>query len=332
MISPRTRITAIDSHTCGQPTRVIVDGVPELAYATIAEARDALRRDHDWLRRCAVLEPRGHRSLFGVALVAPTDPASAAGVVFMDAVGYHDMCGHATIGAVTTLVEAGLVAAEDGESELALETPAGRIETRIEVRDGRVEGVTFRNQPAYFLERVPIAGPAGEVDVDISYGGQWYAFVESRAFGLRVASDAIDALVGTAAEMRYAIAAAVTRRDARTDEVARVENVMWTDEPPPGADGLNMAVNSAGAFDRSPCGTGTSARLALLHAHADLDVGVPYVNASVLGTTYTGRIADTTTIGGYDAIIPEITGSAWMTGRGDLWVDPRDPLADGFML
>lgn len=329
--SSRT-LRALDSHTCGQPTRVLLAGLPKLQYASLDEARAQLRDEHDWIRRCAVLEPHGHRSLFAAALVPAIDEACVTGVVYMDAAGYHDMCGHATIGVVTTLVEQKLVEVTDGEQEVALETPAGRIDTRVSIRDGKALSVTFVNQPAFFLESLQIETAVGWLEVGIAYGGQWYAFVDAEAFGLRIEPTAIETLISRAAEIRRTLAATVTGTDPRTGTSPRVENVMWTDPPPAGADGRNMPVNAAGGFDRSPCGTGTSARLALLHEHGELAVGEPFINAGVLGTTYAGRISSVTTTGGRTAVVPEITGSAWVTGASELWVDPADPLGEGFLL
>lgn len=328
----RQLLRAVDSHTCGQPTRVIVSGVPSIEYASLEEARDRLRAEHDWIRRCAVFEPHGHRALFAAALVPPVDPTCATGIVFMDAAGYHDMCGHATIGVITTLVDEAVIDVGEGDHAVAVETPAGRIDTIVHVVDGAAESVAFVNQPAFFLESVEVASAAGQLGVDIAYGGQWYAFVDAEAFGLRIEPSAIGDLIARAAELRPSIAAAVRGEDPRTGRPARVENVMWTDRAPGGADGRNMPVNAAGSFDRSPCGTGTSARLALLHAQGLLAPEEMFVNQSVLGTTYTGRIVDVAEVAGRAAVVPEITGSAWVTGDANLWVDPTDPLGEGFLL
>lgn len=331
--SSRTHtLSVVDSHTCGQSTRVIVGGIPELDYTTVAEARDLLEASHDWMRSLAVLEPHGHRHLFAAALVPPRDPAAVQGVVFMDAAGYHDMCGHATIGVATTLVETGMIDLPSGESEFSLETPAGLIRVRVRLDGQRVESVTFVNQPAYLLESVSIDSPNGRLEVPISYGGQWYAFVDARAYGLAIEPANIPALVTAAAEIRPLLRSAVTAVGPDASAPPRVDNVMWFDDPPPDADGRNMPVNVAGGFDRSPCGTGTSARLALLYAEGALGVGETYVNAGVLGTVYEGRVAATTTVGTTEAIVPEITGSAWTTGRAELWFEDGDPVADGFLL
>lgn len=326
-------LSVVDSHTCGQPTRVIVGGLPDVAGATPAEARELLRQEHDWVRRLAVLEPRGRRALFGVALLYPTEAGAPFGVVFMDAAGYPNMCGHATIGVVTTLIEAGYLDAPQGESSFVLQTPGGPITIRAVVAGECVESVTFVNQPAYQTEILEIDEPSGSSAVPIAYGGQWYAFVNARDFGLSVELERAPDLVEMAETLRPAIAHAVTCTDPGTGVPPLVENVMWVDEPRvAGADGLNMAVNVAGAFDRSPCGTGTSARLAVLSSAGALQPGESYVNSGVLGTVYRGTIAARTEVGGTAAIVPEITGRAWLTGRAELWASDDDPLADGVLL
>lgn len=326
------KISVVDSHTCGQPTRVIVGGIPEINCATVAEARDVLREDYDWVRRLAVFEPHGHRSLFAAALVPASDPAAVQGVVFMDAAGYHDMCGHATIGVATTLVERGLIDLTEGDSEFSLETPAGLIAVRVQVEGGRARSVTFVNQPAYFLESVSIDSARGPIDVHIAFGGQWYAFVDARPFELEITPENVSDLVALAAELRPLIQATLAANGSRSEPAPHVENIMWIDKPPSHADGLNMPVNIAGGFDRSPCGTGTSARLAVLQHQGVLNVGETYVNAGVLGTVYRGRIVSETTVGSQQALIPEITGSAWITGQAELWVAEDDPVSDGFLL
>jgi proline racemase len=326
-------LSVVDSHTCGQSTRVICDGLPELEYDSIAGARDALRADHDWIRRCAVLEPHGHPSLFCAALVAPLDPGCDAAVVFMDAAGYHDMCGHATIGVVTTLIHLGRIAADEGEVGVSLETPLGRIDTRATVRAGRATQVAFVNQPSFQLEVLAIDWRGARHDVPVAFGGQWYAFLDARAAELTIEPASVGELVRAAADVRPLVAEAVSRPDPRTGAPPRVGNIMWYDEPDGGeADGRNMPVNIAGNFDRSPCGTGTSARLAVLNAAGSLAVGDEYVNSGVLGTTYRGRILAETAVGTHPAIVPEITGSAWITGTGQIWLDPTDPLVSGFEL
>ncbi|MBV9165460.1 MAG: proline racemase family protein [Solirubrobacterales bacterium] len=327
-------LKVVDSHTCGQPTRVILDGLPDIGDSSAAQARELLRGQHDAIRRLAVFEPRGYPALLAVASFPPSSRAEHWRVVFMDATGYPDMCGHATIGVATTLVETGrLQAAANGGSSVMLDTPGGLVSLELRVIDGRVDSVKLINRPAYYLETVPVSGPNGRMTLPIAYGGQWYAFADAVAVGLKVEPGCVAELVRVAASLRPLVAEAVSQPDPRTERPPRVENIMWTDDPVDSwVDGRNMPVNRAGAFDRSPCGTGTSARLAVLHATGELAVGEEYVNSGVLGTVYRARIAHTTQVAGHEAVVPEITGSAWLTAHAELWCDRTDPLASGFLL
>ncbi len=329
-----TPLTAVDSHTCGQETRVIVAGLPELSGSSLREMRDDLARRHDWLRRVAVMEPRGHASMFAAALVPARDESCVCGVIFMDAAGYHDMCGHATIGVATTLLELGFLTASDGEVEFALETPAGPILVRAQVEDGRATSVAFRNQPAFFHQRIAIDTPdGGTTEVAVAYGGQWYAFLDASVFGLRVDPSLIDQLVAGARSVRAAIARASLEPEPLTGAPPKVGNIVWCDEPSgPEAAARNVPVNKAGGFDRSPCGTATCARLAIGHTEGSLGVGETFVNQGLLGTLYRGRILEEATVGPKPAVVPEIEGSAWLTGRLELWIDEADPLSEGFLV
>lgn len=325
-------LTAIDSHTEGQPTRTIIAGIPDLGPVTAARARELLRRDHDHIRRLAVFEPRAHPAVLAVAVLPPATPASERAIVFMDAAGYPDMCGHATIGVATTLVETGRVRVSDARSSFTLDTPAGPITVRVELQEGHVRAVSLVNQPAFRLGTVTIEAPIGETGVAIAYGGQWYAFADAAAFGLSITPDSVPDLIRTASVVRSAIAREATLQDPRTGQSVVVENVMWVDEPSdPDVDGLNLPVNAVGEFDRSPCGTGTSARLAVLHASGQLAVGVQYVNSGIAGGRYRARILDVIPLANTQGIVPEITGSAWLTGNVELWADPRDPFAKGLL-
>ncbi|MGH2887260.1 MAG: proline racemase family protein, partial [Solirubrobacteraceae bacterium] len=220
------RLAAIDSHTGGQPTRTIVDGIPDLGPVSAARARELLRRDHDHIRRLAVLEPHAHPAVLAVAVLPPATPASERAIVFMDAAGYPDMCGHATIGAATTLVETGRVRVSGGRSSFTLDTPAGAITVRVELEGGHVSAVSLVNQPAFRLGTVSIEAPTGETRVAIAYGGQWYAFADAAAFGLSITPDSVPDLIRTASVVRSAIAHAATFEDPRTGQSVVVENVM----------------------------------------------------------------------------------------------------------
>lgn len=333
-------LKVVDSHTCGQPTRVVVDGLPLGAGLDPADAREQLRTKHDWVRRITVLEPRGHGSMFTAALLAPADPGGTFGVVFMDAGGYPDMCGHATIGVATTLLRLGKIQPSAGESngslEFGLRTPAGEVALRATLRGGIPEAVAFQAPLAYYLGSTTLPTPAGgRAAVHVAYGGQWYAFIEAAAFGLTVAPERINELVAEAARVRPLLRKGIATMDmgGYTKAVPDVGNVVWHAPPSQSkADARNVPISTAGAFDRSPCGTATCARLAILHATGALTIGEPFVNEGLLGTTFRGRLVAEIASGDIRGVVPEVEGSAWLTGRAELWMDTHDPLARGFVI
>jgi proline racemase len=330
-------LETVDSHTCGQPTRVILDGTGITPGSSPQEARKYLAEKVPWVRRLAILEPRGHRSMFGAALIPPGPGQTIWGVVFMDAATYPDMCGHATIGTATTLVELGLVkhpqALRDGTFSFAMNSPAGTLELEATTKDGRCESISFRTPLAYFVGSVELTlDNKSQVQVDIAYGGQYYAFLPASAVGLAIQPDIIDALIAAAGRVRPLLAQHFKVVDKRTGLVPEVGNVVWTAPPEgQGADARNVPVSQAGSFDRSPCGTATCARMATLVAQKQLAVGESFVNESILGTRYYGKvIAANTEV--ENGIVPQVTGSAWLTAHSRLLLDERDPLSLGYLI
>ncbi|WP_165492148.1 proline racemase family protein [Egibacter rhizosphaerae] len=329
--APSARLHAIDSHTGGEPTRVIFEGLPELDGASASELRDQLAEQHDWVRRASVYEPRGHNDMFVAALYPGQPDPAIPRVVFMSAAGYPDMCGHATIGVATTLVEMGWV--DPGDEVLTLDVPGGLIEVSLQRQGARVHAVTFRNQPAFHLKRVAVPGPQGDVPVDVAYGGQWYGFLPASAFGLRVVPEELTRLQAAADEVRSSLVAALETPDPRTGSPPAVANIVWYAEPASEAgDARNVPIAPGGVFDRSPCGTATCARLAVLHAQQGLEVDEPFVNEGILGTRFHARIRRIIDVEGYRGVIPEVTGDAWLTGVSDMWIDDQDPLGQGFVV
>ncbi|WP_425053433.1 proline racemase family protein [Psychromarinibacter sp. S121] len=331
-------LEVVDSHTCGQPTRVILSGAGLPAGMDPDAARRELEASRDWVRRVSVMEPRGHRSMFVAALIAPDPEVGEWGVVYMDAMSYPDMCGHATIGVATTLVEMGLVPlpAPDhtGEIEIGLHTPAGRIALRVTLEDGRCVSVAFRTPYAFYLGAVEIALPdGGTASVDVAYGGQWYAFLPAKAAGLDVEPDMIDRLIAAAGPVRAALNAALDRVDPRDGLKPQVGNIVWLgSHATKGASARNVPVSRTGSFDRSPCGTATCARLACLVAKGELGVGETFVNQGLMETLYQGQAVSRYTDDRFDGIVPEVTGRAWLTAVSQLMVDETDPLGDGYLV
>lgn len=337
IIEPVETLDVVDSHTCGQPTRVILNGTGLVPGLSPIEARSLLAGSRDWVRRLAVFEPRGHRSMFAAALIEPARPGDPFGVVFMDANGYPAMCGHATIGVATTLCELGFIKSSDPAPTerlaFGLQTPAGLLELEASMVRRRCEAITFRTPLAYYVDSITLdIGHAGPVQIDVAYGGQYYAFLPADSVGLAIVPDAIDKLVAAAKPVRDVLNTAFSTIDPVTGTVPEIGNIVWTSPAhSPEAHARNVPVSQGHSFDRSPCGTATCARMAVLVAQNKLAIGETFINESILGTHYFGMAARAheTVEGG---IVPQVTGSAWITGRGQLLQDRRDPLGLGYLL
>jgi proline racemase len=325
---------AVDSHTEGMPTRVVTGGVGPIPGATMLERRETFLREMDDLRLLLMREPRGHAAMSGAILQPPTREEADWGVLFIEVSGCLPMCGHGTIGVATVLVETGMVEVSEPETVVRLDVPAGLVEARVAVEGGRARAVTLRNVPAFLHERdasVAVDG-LGDVAYDMAFGGNFYAIVEAASVGVAVDPARSDELVERGLAVMGAINAA--RRPVHPDDerMAGCHHVVFHE---PGRDGAHARAATSihpGWLDRSPCGTGTSARMAQLHARGQLAVGAPFVNESVIGTRFTGRLVAETTVGGRPAVVPEITGRAWITGMGQYLLDAEDPFPAGFAL
>ena len=317
---------AVDSHTEGMPTRVITDGVGELPGSSMLARKLRFESERDGIRRLLMREPRGHSAMSGAILQRPSRPDADWGVVFIEVSGCLPMCGHGTIGVATVLVEEGLVEVTEPETVVRLDVPAGLVEARVAVSDGHARAVTIRNVPAF---AVALDAEAGGVRHDLAFGGNFYAIAAAAAAGLTVAPEAAPELVAAGLELMAAVDEPVHPLDP---QIRGCHHVIWTAPPGDGADGRAATAIHPGWLDRSPCGTGTSARMAVLHARGELEIGRPYVHESVLGTRFTGRLVGETVVGGLAAVVPEITGRAWITGRAEYVLDPTDPFPEGFVL
>lgn len=331
MRSVRT-LHAVDSHTEGMSTRVVVGGVGEIQGATMNAKRLYFVEHLDHIRKFLMNEPRGHASMSGAIIQPPTRDDCDAGVVYIEASGCLPMCGHGTMGVATVLVETGMVPVTEPVTEIRLDTPAGLVVTQVAVEDGRAVSVTLKNVPS-FIERldesIQVPG-VGAVPYSVAFGGNFYALVELDKIGLPFdRARQQDILTAGLAIMEAINTSAPPHHPsiAGTDYVHHVEFIA------PGSDGKRsrhaMAIHP-GWFDRSPCGTGTCARMAELHARGELELGADFVNESFIGTEFTGRLLSTTTVGPYDAVVPQITGRAWITGTAQYHLDPFDPFPSGF--
>ena len=338
-------ITAVDLHACGEPGRVITGGVLDVPGRTMFEKKTWLEQHADWLRKRMLREPRGYPAANCNLLLPPTHPQADAGFVIMEQVEYPPMSGTNTICVVTALIEMGMVAAREPETRLRLETPAGLVQVQAEVRGGKVKSVSFENVAAFatHLDAKVEVPKLGTVTVDVAYGGMFYVIADAQPFGLRLAPDEgrdivrIGEMIKAAAREQLPVAhpenpgirgisiAELTAPPTRADAAAKNAVVVSS-----GQLDWNRPATWTGALDRSPCGTGTCARMAVLHAKGKLSLNEPFVHEGILGTMFTGRLLRETAIGQYRAVVPALTGSAWITGFAQYVLDPDDPFPEGF--
>lgn len=325
---------AVDSHTEGMPTRVITGGVGVIPGSTMAERRQWFAENQDHVRTLLMYEPRGHAAMSGAILQPPTRPDADFGVLFIEVSGLLPMCGHGTIGVATVLVETGMVEVVEPVTVINLDTPAGLVRTEVAVRDGAATAVTLRNVDsfAHALDRQVEVPGYGSVGYDLAFGGNFYAIVELDRLGLPYDRAAGGELIKAGLAIMDAINEADRPVHPDRPDIAGCHHVYLA---APGSDARHsrhaMAIHP-GWFDRSPCGTGTSARMAQLHARGELALDTDFVNESFIGTRFVGRLIDTATVGGRPAVVPTITGRAWITGTAQFHLDPTDPFPAGFLL
>jgi proline racemase len=328
-------ISTVDTHTAGEPTRIVTAGLPPLPGATMAAKRDYFAAHHDDVRRFLTQEPRGHSAMHIAILTSPTQPQADAAGLIMNSFGFLNMCGHGTLGVVTALVELGLVPVTEPATWLTFETLGGLIPLQIEVSGRVVQNITFRNLPAFtFRHDISLEIPAiGSVTVDVVYGGLWYAVVEAAQIGLRVDSAHIDELLRMGVVIRAALNEQIGVYHPATGLRERVDLTLFVGPPDhPSAHGKGLVTMGQHIFDRSPGGTGTSARLVQLWGKGQLELGQEFVRESIIGTLFRGRLVEETSIGSQKAVIPEISGRAFITGMHQFVLTADDPLAEGFLV
>jgi proline racemase len=328
-------VSVVDSHTAGEPTRVVLGGTPNLPGSTLAQKNDALCSRLDEFRGLLTNEPRGHPATHAVLPMPAFDERADISFLIISALGSLAMCGHALIGAVTTLIDVGVLPRREPTTTLTVETLAGLIGVEAAVRGGRVTQVTFTNAPAWVLATdvrliVPQVGP---LDLSVVYGGLWYAVVEVAQLGLAISSRHVARLVALSHQIRGELNGRLPDLLDSPYAPASIPQVLYIGPAEaPDADGRNLATSSELGFDRSPCGTGSSARMALHHARGELELGQRFVHESVLGSRFEGCLVKEVTIESGTAVLPSITGNAFVTGFGQLVVDPDDPLRAGFLI
>ena len=323
----------IDAHTAGNPVRLVAGGGPPLAGATMSEKRQQFIRDYDWIRTGLMFEPRGHDVMSGAILYEPMRADADAALLFIETSGCLPMCGHGTIGSVTVLIEEGLVTPRE-EGRLRLEVPAGMVDaTYTRDNHGNVVEVRIRNVPS-FLYRTGLSVDVpdfGTVTFDVAYGGNFYAIIEPQAAYRDLDDISAFDIQKLSRVMRELINAKYTFTHPENPTITGLRHILWAGRAhDPRADARNAVFYGEKAIDRSPCGTGTSARMAQLAARGDLKVGDDFVHELIIGSLFFGRVEAAATVGDLDAIVPSVAGQAWITGHNTIFLDDRDPFVKGF--
>lgn len=327
-------IKAVDSHTMGEPTRVIYDGFPLLPGDTMMQKKAFLTENFDYLRSALMLEPRGHRDMFGALLTEPVHKEADFGVIFMDTGGYLNMCGHGSMGTATVIVETGMKEVTEPYTDVLLDAPSGLIRTRVHVVNGKAREVSILNVPSFlYLERQQIDLPQwGCIPFDISFGGSFFALVDADRVGLKLDLENIGIIEKLGMEILSQINQKISVKhpflDIHTVDLVEFYSSTTTKQ----ANMKNCVVFGDGQIDRSPCGTGTSAKLAALYARGELRLGEEFRYESITGSVFRSVAVEETEVAGYKAIIPQITGSAYLTGMSQWILDEEDPQVNGFLL
>ncbi len=329
------RLTTIEAHTAGEPLRVVTGGFPELPGDTILAKRRHAREHYDDLRKTLVLEPRGHADMYGCVLTPPVTPDGDVGVLFFHNEGFSTMCGHGIIGLVKVGLDCGLIDADE-KGRIRIDTPAGRVSASASIKNGRVVGVSFLNVPSFVmaLDEVVDVESLGQVRFDVAFGGAFYAYVDAPSVGLELGRGNTPEIIEAGMRIKRAVADRQLIRHPRGEPdldflygTIFVERIEARD-----VHSRNVCVFADGEVDRSPTGTGVSGRAAIHHARGELPTDEWITIESLIGTQFQVRVYETTEVAGVPAVVPEVRGTAHITGRNEFLVDPDDPLAGGFLL
>ncbi|MDE2995245.1 MAG: 4-hydroxyproline epimerase [Bacteroidota bacterium] len=322
----------IDAHTCGNPVRVVKAGGPDLEGSTMIERRQHFLAEYDWIRCGLMFEPRGHDIMSGSILYPANREDCDIGVLFIETSGCLPMCGHGTIGTVTVMIQEGLVTPST-PGELRLDTPAGRVDVHYTMEGDRVASVRLVNVPSFlYVEGLEVECPdLGMITVDVGYGGNFYAIVDPQENYSDLADYTAADLIRWSPIVRHRINEIHDFVHPEDDRIQGMSHMLWTGKPKhPDSHARNAVFYGTKAIDRSPCGTGTSSRMAQWAAHGKLSKGDRFVHESIIGSQFIGRVEETTKVGSFDAIIPSIEGWARVTGYNHIMIDDNDPYAFGF--
>ncbi|MBT3478217.1 MAG: proline racemase [Candidatus Marinimicrobia bacterium] len=328
-------IQTIDAHTGGEPLRIILSGYPELTGNTLLEKRADARDNHDNIRKALMWEPRGHADMYGAIIVAPDTPGADFGVIFIHNEGYSTGCGHAVIALTKVIVETGLIPMTKPETEVKMDVPSGFIRAVAAIENGKVTGVRFQNVPSFVQKmdsEIDVPG-LGKIKYDLAFGGAFYAFVDVDQVGLDCTEVHQQALIEKGMIIKRAIVESVKMDHPTEPDMNFLYGTIFTGPPEdPNHHSRNVCIFAEGEVDRSPTGTGVSARAAIHYARGEISVGEPITIESIIGSTFSVKVDEVTSFGKYDAVIPEVNGNAFITGKNTFWINPDDPLKDGFIL
>jgi len=328
-------ITAVDSHTEGEPARVVIGGVPPIPGRTMVEKWLWAQKNLDDLRTMLMFEPRGSNIQSGSIVTAPANPEADVGVLFIEVSGFLPMCGHMTIATCTVLVETGMVEVNEPVTKIVLDTPAGLVRAEVRVEDGLARDVTFRNIPAFLYKRDAVVKEPtlGKVKLDIAWGGNFYAILPAESVGLELIPERAKEIVDIGGKIREAVFEQVEVAHPENPAINRCTHVRFVAPPVhPKATMKNAVLYGVEGIDRSPCGTGTSAEMATRYAKGELKLNEDFVSESIIGSLFYGKLIEETKAGSLPAVVPTIRGSAYITGLQQFVLDPRDPWPRGFYL
>ena len=328
-------IQTIDAHTGGEPLRIIISGFPNLKGVTLLEKRASAKNDFDHIRKALIWEPRGHADMYGAIIVAPDTPDADFGVIFIHNEGYSTGCGHAVIALTKTFVETGLIKKTEPITEVKMDVPSGIIHSFAEVKDDEITNIGFYNVPSFVQQidstvKIP---RFGKIQYDLAFGGAYYVFVDVAQFDLDCTQEYQDELIRIGMLIKKTISKSIIIEHPTEPEMNFLYGIIFTGSPKNSNNhSRNVCIFAEGEVDRSPTGTGVSARAAIHYARGEISIGESITIESIIGSTFTVKVNEITTFGKYKAIIPEVRGTAFITGKNSFWINPNDPLKDGFLL
>ncbi len=326
------QIETIEMHTAGEPLRVILDGFPELQGTRVLDYRRYMQDNYDHLRTALMFEPRGHADMYGV-IVTPSKVADF-GVVFIHNEGYSTMCGHATLAIAKLAVEADWVEVQEPVTKIHIEAPCGVLTAHVHVKNDKVEHVRFLNVPSFVtaLDQSVDIPHIGTVQYDLAYGGAYYAYVDAKQFDIKLNADHYQQLINLGMKVKKAVSASQKIKHPEEEDLSFLYGTIFIDKPEsPESHSRNVCVFAEGEVDRSPTGSGVSGRVAIHHKRGEIALGESITIESILGTSFECKVTDTVDYHGFEAVIPEVSGEAYVTGKNTYTIDPDDPLKEGFI-